>query len=706
MRRPASSDLIEKPTLFMGRLGTARRTIAYKLLLVLILFSAVPATAILLFASQITAANMTSAAQTSVNERLRGLDQLMAAEERRLLATVRSLADNAVLAHWTALGDRRLVEAAVGPAQGEGSRSIVLNAQGQVLVGDLQIAAGSRVVQRALAGETDAGKIVTADGTVLLAAAAPLWDGSTLSGALLAVQPLDDVYLGRIKLVMGDEVLLAAVSLGDSIVATGAPPTGAAYRETVSALAPELAGGDHRYQGWTTILGHRLLGSTLPLMDGEQVVGMALVGVPEVRVLAQGQEMQQLAVAVGLVLLVLAALAGRWVARRMTAPVRQMVEVTRRITQGDLAVRAVATERDELGTLAAHLNQMLDSIIALVQTSEERDALQRQVRKLLDEVSAAGQGDLTVQAEVTADTLGAVADAFNYMVEELRRIVGDVDVTTRAVASSTDRILASTADLARGAEYQAGQAAAVARAVDDMAGSIRSVSDHAQDAAAVADQALADGRRGREAVRRTIEGMARIRQQAARAEIAVRRLDEGSRQIGEMARLIEDFAEQTNLLALNAAIQAAVAGEHGRGFAVVADEIRRLAERSARAAKQVATLVETVQTEIGEAVAAMTESNAEVAGGSALADQAGSTLDAIGAIAERLHTLIQAISQAAEQQARTAESISRAMADISVTTEQTSQGTREAATSVVTLAELAARLRSSVATFKLPASAA
>ena len=407
--------------------------------------------------------------------------------------------------------------------------------------------------------------------------------------------------------------------------------------------------------------------------------------------------------AIGLLLAVavVAGAAAWFFSRRLVRPIRNLADVATSVAAGDITARADVRSSDEIGQTAASVNQMLDEITALVQTKEERDALQQQITKLLMEVSDVAEGDLTVEAEVTADTLGSVADAFNYMIAELRQIISNVNETTIAVSQSSGEVLQTSAFLARSSEAQARQIADTTRAVDEMARSIQQVSQHATTSADVAREARVNAQAGSRAVHATIEGMQRIRAEVQETSKTIKRLGESSQEIGQIVQLIEEIANQTNLLALNAAIQAAMAGEHGRGFAVVAEEVRRLAERAGTATRQINTLVTSIQSETAEAVVSMDNSTREVVGGSRLADEAGTALDQIDSVVGRLSELLDSISNSAEQQARASVGIALSMQEISEITETTATGTMQAAESVNNLASLAERLRQSVSTFKL-----
>ncbi len=397
-----------------------------------------------------------------------------------------------------------------------------------------------------------------------------------------------------------------------------------------------------------------------------------------------------------------------FIQHRIRDRIQQLVEVCRDYASGDRTARAAVNGDDDFAMLSMSINTLLDSqggssaATSLGSVGSDAAALQAQIEKLLQEVSAVGDGDLRVQAEVTPDTLGVLADSFNYMIEELAKVVGRVQSTAVQVTNATRRILDRTAELTQASEAQVAQISQTTEAVEALAIFIQNVARNAQLSAEMAQEALGNAATGQQSVRQTIEGMMLIRENVQETSKKIKRLGERSNEIGEIVRIIEDIADQTNLLALNAAIQSAMAGEHGRGFAVVADEIRLLAERSTESTKRIATLVKSIQGDTYEAVVAMEDSTQEVVKGSQLADEAGRALNSIYGAVERQAQMIESIARAAKDQTSVSESVAMAMGRISEITRQTDAGTQEAAVSVSYLAELSEQLRASVSTFRLP----
>lgn len=343
-----------------------------------------------------------------------------------------------------------------------------------------------------------------------------------------------------------------------------------------------------------------------------------------------------------------------------------------------------------------------DSRSRLAETAEKNERNQQAILRLLDEIGDLADGDLTVQATVTEDFTGAIADSINYSIDQLRDLVQTINQTAVQVAGAAQETQATAMHLAEASEHQAQEIAGASAAINEMAVSIDQVSANASESAAVAERSVAIANKGNEVVHNTISGMDNIREQIQDTSKRIKRLGESSQEIGDIVSLINDIADQTNILALNAAIQASMAGDAGRGFAVVADEVQRLAERSSAATKQIEALVKTIQNDTNEAVISMEQTTSEVVRGARLAQDAGVALEEIERVSRTLAALIQNISNAARQQSSSAGHISNTMYVIQEITSQTSSGTTATARSIGTLAKMATEMRKSVSGFTLP----
>ncbi len=346
--------------------------------------------------------------------------------------------------------------------------------------------------------------------------------------------------------------------------------------------------------------------------------------------------------------------------------------------------------------------QLIDAEQRKQETEEQNRRNQDAILRLLDELGNLAEGDLTVQASVTEDITGAIADSVNYAIEALRDLVSTINNTSGLVAAAVQETNTIADRLAKSSEIQARQIENASATVTQMAQSMDEVSSKTAASAEVAEKSVGIAHEGGDRVRRTINGMNVIREHIQDTSKRIKRLGESSQEIGDIVALINDIADQTNILALNAAIQASAAGEAGRGFAVVADEVQRLAERSGNATKRIETLVKTIQADTNEAVISMEKSTSEVVGGAGLAEKAGEALEEIEKVSAKLAELIDEISKSAGQVSEMASRVSSAMISINEITGQTAESSVATASAIGKLNQLAQELRQSVAGFRLP----
>ncbi len=327
---------------------------------------------------------------------------------------------------------------------------------------------------------------------------------------------------------------------------------------------------------------------------------------------------------------------------------------------------------------------------------------QAAILRLLDEMSALAEGDLTVKATVSDDVTGAIADSVNYTVEQLREVVQEINLTAQTVFESAEETKQRTGTLAESSGRQAEQVRDVTKTINVMAESFGDMAKRSRESNEVAQRSVEHAHKGSEMVQQTIAGMDNIRDQIQDTSKRIKRLGESSQEIGDIVELINGIAEQTNILALNAAIQSASAGGAGRGFAVVADEVQRLAERATNATRRIELLVQTIQADTSEAIASMEATTAEVVSGAKKSEDAGEALSQIEAVSKDLSSLIDEIATAAQSQSEVASKVAgemNAILDIAI---KTSEGSNQTARSMGALREQVARLSESVSDFKLP----
>jgi methyl-accepting chemotaxis protein len=401
-----------------------------------------------------------------------------------------------------------------------------------------------------------------------------------------------------------------------------------------------------------------------------------LIRQEEAEALKRGDARQQIIIVVMAAAAVVALIAGvavsQVVKRNVIVPLLDLSRAAELISAGDLTKTVATGAKGEVGNFLVVFNGMIDSLRKLVagisQTSQNVADTSGNLSLSTGEASKATE-QITMAIQEVAR---AAAEQSNFITDILETMK-KVDTALRTISAGAfdlDKDVTGTADM-----------------VGQMAASIQEVAAGAQTVSSSAAKTKAAADKGETAVNLTIKGMDGIKNKVYDTAGKIKALGDHSQQIGEIIQVIDDIAEQTNLLALNAAIEAARAGEHGKGFAVVADEVRKLAERSSKATKEIANLIINIQTLTSDAVAAMEQGTGEVEQGVNLATDAGRALQEILETVEETYRHVENISAAAEQVAAGSQEVVKATDNVTNIARQNLMATEELAAAEKHVAE-------------------
>lgn len=342
----------------------------------------------------------------------------------------------------------------------------------------------------------------------------------------------------------------------------------------------------------------------------------------------------------------------------------------------------------------------ITSQIATLEIRARRD--QDAILRLMDELAEFSNGDLTIEAQVTEDFTGAIADSVNYAIESMRDLVGTINRTSTQVSSASRQTQTLAEQMRQSTATQTQQISDMARIIGEMVRSLDRVALSTTESAEIARESVKIARNGSKRVQDTIGGMNKIREHIQDTSKRIKRLGESSQEIGNIVEIIKGIADQTSILALNAAIQASSAGEAGKGFAVVADEVQKLAERSTNATRRIESLVTTIQGDTNEAIHSMEKSTMEVVNGADIAEQAGGALSRIEEVSTTLASLIDRVSQSTRSVSERAQDVSKGMGSINEIAEKTTENVDETSDAINNLSRLSEDLENSVSHFTLP----
>ncbi|MBI2419380.1 MAG: HAMP domain-containing protein [Ignavibacteriales bacterium] len=409
-----------------------------------------------------------------------------------------------------------------------------------------------------------------------------------------------------------------------------------------------------------------------------------------------------------------------FVFKRIVKGITGLRDAAQRASEGDLTVKIDHNSQDEVGDLSLAFTKMLNNIVvANQQLAEEKLSVEKKVEEavaasvaqsrylsestsvILNEMKRFANGDLTTTLEVQGnDDIAKLYSGFNDSVQNIRKLLTEVSEAVAATASAAAQISSSAEEMAAGAQEQSAQSNGVASAVNQMTSTILDSSKNVAIAVDFSKSAGSKAQNGAKKVNETKEAIGRIVSSAMSTGKIISSLAGKTTQIGEITQVIDEIADQTNLLALNAAIEAARAGEQGRGFAVVADEVRKLAERTTKATKEIANTIKEIQNEAQEANRSMADARQSVEAGAKLNDELEIALKEILLESQNVEGEITQVAAATEELSSAAEEIGKNMEIMRQVIGESASGTQQIARATEDLNRLTTKLQSLISMFQ------
>ena len=409
-------------------------------------------------------------------------------------------------------------------------------------------------------------------------------------------------------------------------------------------------------------------------------------------------------------------------ARRISRPMKELTSVVKTMAQGELSARANVRTGDEIEVLADSFNEMAEnlhtSLTEVRQKSEESERAAQEAQEARMQIQAAqmelaqsiqrmllamqnfAKGDLTITLPYDADAaMNKLYRGFNEVVQDISKLVREVIHVSEEITRASSYIVGSTDNIAAGMQSQKERTFDIASAVEEISASMNERAQGAIIVAQESQESSAVAVRGGEALRTMTANIKNVTAAVQDSAEIVRLLGKSGEEIGEIISVIDEIADQTNLLALNAAIEAARAGEQGRGFAVVADEVRKLAERTQQATKEISGMISHIQKNTGNAVGAMNNATALVRQSEGFVRETSRALEDIIAKTRTVAEFMQELSATSREQADTSLLVAENISAVSATTEESSAKAHAIAEAAGNLEHLTGSLQRVVSKF-------
>ena len=462
-----------------------------------------------------------------------------------------------------------------------------------------------------------------------------------------------------------------------------------------------------------------------PIKDAasNEILGYVEVDFSKSYLNSQTNDMQNSSFLIGLILLLSIVLISYFIAQSISKPVIAMKNAADEVAGGNYDIKLNTTSKDETGRLSKAFTEMALNLknlmaqmdqrekeleaqqhemkILMEESDKQKKYLEESAETLLVEMHNFAQGDLTVSVEVkNNDAIGKLFEGFNTAVKNIREMIGMVDEVVHSTATAANQISANINDMASGSAVQTQKTAEVNNSIQEISQVIFDNSAQVSKAADISQDASEKANNGSQKILETKAEMERIVSSTGSSTQKIETLTEKIKDVGQIAELIDDIADQTNLLALNAAIEAARAGEQGRGFAVVADEVRKLAERTTKATKEIADSIRAIQGEAVNAKSSIEEANTFVKNGMKLVEDVRSLFENILASSNEVSNVISFVASSSEEQSASAEEMKQHINEITDISNEVTSGSDQIAKASDGLTQLTTSLMEVISKFK------
>ena len=538
------------------------------------------------------------------------------------------------------------------------------------LLGSSRLSASIPLKEKRVVVGMEPGNVVR----LTLASGVPiLYEGKLVGAVIIGSDLSSGVFVGKVKKMLNAEatIFLDDVRISTTVMRDGRPVIDTKLGNPT--IYQEVMQEGKVFLGSNNIAGKEYTTTYWPWKDmAGKIRGIFFVGIPKDSIVSSQNSVILAFSLAGLLVGAILLFAGAVVARAIVRPLRNTVAYAEAVSEGDFTKTLEVKTRDEVGILAGTLQKMVANLKEkITQADQQSTAATEQAEKASKAMQEAQEASR--EAEAGHERLTAAA-------MRIEKVVGQL-------SSSSSELSGRVGSASSSAETQCDQVLGVATAMEEMNSTVLEVARSAATASQAAERAKIRAEDGAEIVRRSVEAINTVQGDSKELEEGMQALGQETEAIGVVMNVINDIADQTNLLALNAAIEAARAGEAGRGFAVVADEVRKLAEKTMQATKEVGDTVSSIQHSTRSNIAALERASNNLHSTGELVRKSGETLAGIVEEAVQAADQVQAIATAAEEQSATSEEINQAIVQIKSIADETMQNMKDASQALTGLSE-------------------